>query len=419
MDADTEDNRDSEDYGFLDLPFPDEQQGVMLIPWSRNTFRLLDKVIYAQNNDESPLVVLQIWDKDVGSGSFSISLVSFNRYSESWRELYGIDEESRKLGFEIYPDLVDQWNFLGPVGIDTDNPEKFNEAIKFYQKAFSIAMRSLYESEEVNMPDLLCEIEPPMILGEQKATSFSDIGGQSDAVRYLQQFADSEKRGETMVVPGTKRAILFAGPPGNGKSTLAEAFANDLGAPLLRKTTRDLIGSGGDIIKLLSSSILEAKAAAMRTNGKAVLCFEQLEAFLGENLVAHDYFLNTMDEWSKYPEVVLLATSNSPDSLHEGIISRFEVLPILPPNESGIKEILAIQVGKIVQALGNNVFANVDLDRLAKRMTNAIKSWSGRDIAQLLSNTYLLTRRGQLSELNTETLLRMIPDRHSVGFKTS
>ncbi len=402
----------------LDLPIPDENQDVYFVPWSRNTFRIVGKKrVYDKGSEKFPLVLLQVWDTDVGAGSVSISLLSNVEYSENWNDQNKFDEQARKLSVEIDPDNADRWIFFEPVGVSTYDPQRFRESLEFYERAFFLAMGYLYKSEGMEMSDTLHVIESPMILGDQKMIGFEDVGGQDKAVHYLRQFADLEKRGKTVYIPGMKRAILFAGPPGNGKSTLAEAFANDLGAPLLRKTTRDLIGVGGDIVRLVESSLLEAKAEASRTGCKAVLCFEQLEAFLGQNQIAHDYFLNTMDKWLHDSQVILIATSNSPNLLHEGITSRFEVLSILPPNEKGIKEILEIQVKKIAQALGSNVFADVDLDRLARRLTSA-KDLSGRDIAQFLSNSYLLTRRGRLSELNTETLLQMIPDRRT-GFKTS
>lgn len=389
-----------------------DSHGIALIEMDGNTAFIHESPLDRETIGQIPAGILQIWENDAGVGTVSLSLFSFMRFNEHYRkriEAYGVKADA---GWEVDFDEVGRWRFDEPVGIDVRNPERFKEALAFYEEAFVKAMTALYQSEGIMVPNLDMQVESPLIFIDQEGVTYSDIGAQGEAVQYLQEFAGLERNDQR--IPGMKRAVLLEGPPGNGKSSLVEAFASDLGAPLIKKTSPDLLQiAGGDIVKFLESAYLEAQAAARRTNGKAVLVFEQLDALLGSNSVVHDFFLTVMDKWTQDAGVVLMATSNYPDRLHPAIVDRFADISVLPPNEKGIREILEIHAGKITKSLGQDVFTDVDFDQVAKRLATR-KDLSGRAIPQFLSGVYLLSRRAQQG-LETDFVLSQIPDT-SFGF---
>lgn len=77
--------------------------------------------------------------------------------------------------------------------------------------------------------------------------SFADFTGQNKVMENLHVFVEAAKlRGEPL------DHVLFHGPPGLGKTTLAHILANELGVPL-RMTSGPVIDRPGDLAGLLTS----------------------------------------------------------------------------------------------------------------------------------------------------------------------
>jgi len=390
-----------------------QQEQISLFQWGRTTARISGPLT-KEEYQKMPTAILQLWDPDVGAGSISTSLFSYGKYHEDWMKRS--DEVRDKIRDGLVIDIAepDTWHFGQRVGVDVYHEEQFRDGLSFFEDAFSKTVSAIYKHEGVPVPTVSYEIEPPLIFKEDKIVTFADIGGQKEAVSYLRGVADSEKKNIRVVSQG--RSVLLEGPVGNGKSSLVKALAHELKAPLVTKTTLDLPRKEEhtDIIGLFDAWHLEAKSLAKRSGGKAVYCVEGLEVFL-QNPMHHDMFLNMLERWENDPEVLFVGTSNFPENLHPGIRSRFTELSILSPRRDGIREILQIHIAKIAGLLGQDVFAQVDLSRIAQRLEGN-KNISGREIVKFLGGAFSLSKL-KAQAITTDSLLNLLPDQR-LGFRT-
>lgn len=368
---------------FTGIPFL-EESGIRMHHYSRNMAWIFHPFVREDLAESTqPLVVLQVWDKDLGVGSLSISLFSYKRFYEDWRDRFMELRRRENDQWEVDADESDRWQFRQPVGIPTHEAEKFQHALETLETAFRVAVDSLYKSEGVPVPNLDLVVEPPLIFKEESEVTFTDIGAQARAVEALKAKAYQEKTGTLRLPQG--RSVLLEGPPGNGKTSLVKAFASELEAPLVRKTSLDLPSQVTEetMRNFLAAGFLEAKAAAKKTGGRAVYCIEGVDTFL-QTAILQDFFLNSLDVWEQDPEVVTMITTNNLQKLIPAIISRCAGLSIQPPNREGIKEILQVHLPKVSRLVGKNLFEVINLEQVAQRLAT-ISGLSGRDIIIFLT----------------------------------
>ena len=130
-----------------------------------------------------------------------------------------------------------------------------------------------------------------------------------------------------------RHRLLFAGAPGNGKTTLAEALAYELMYPLIVIRYESLIGSYLGETSSRIKSVLEYA----RTQ-RCVLFFDEFETLGKERGDTHETgeikrivssLLLQTDALPDY--VVLVAASNHPELLDRAVWRRFQVRVELPP----------------------------------------------------------------------------------------
>ena len=130
-----------------------------------------------------------------------------------------------------------------------------------------------------------------------------------------------------------RHRLLFTGPPGNGKTSLAEALAFELMYPLVVVRYETLIGSFlGE-----TSSRLKNILDFARTQ-RCVLLFDEFETLGKERGDTHETgeikrvvssLLLQIDELPDY--VVVVAASNHPELLDRAVWRRFQIRVALPP----------------------------------------------------------------------------------------
>lgn len=129
-----------------------------------------------------------------------------------------------------------------------------------------------------------------------------------------------------------RNKLLFAGPPGNGKTTLAEALAFELMYPLLVIRYETLVGSYlGETSSRLKHLMDYAKTR------RCVLFFDEFETLGKERGDTHETgeikrvvssLLFQIDDLPDY--VVIVAASNHPELLDRAVWRRFQVRVELP-----------------------------------------------------------------------------------------
>ena len=196
---------------------------------------------------------------------------------------------------------------------------------------------------------------------------FDILGGMEHAIGYLKRnIANPIKVGNLRRVP---MGVLLTGPPGTGKTVLAECLAKDTGV---------------NCAKLNLSKIFDSLVGSSERNlEKALMCLEALEPVLvvvdeidqsglsrdsgGDSGVSNRLFkrlLEFMSDTRHRGKIIWIGISNRPDLLDAALKrpGRFDrKLPILPPDAKGRQEIFKVMLAKY------SIAHNIDLALVAEK----------------------------------------------------
>ncbi|WP_322981336.1 ATP-binding protein [Pseudomonas sp. C11] len=174
--------------------------------------------------------------------------------------------------------------------------------------------------------DLVTETTPERPLGSLMLSE--------NIYQQLRELIEEHLRSELLHAHGLspRHRILLAGPPGNGKTSLAEALAFELMVPLIVVRYESLIGSYlGE-----TSGRLKAMLDYARTR-RCVLFFDEFETLGKERGDTHETgeikrvvssLLLQLDDLPDY--VVVVAASNHPELLDRAVWRRFQLRLELP-----------------------------------------------------------------------------------------
>jgi len=182
------------------------------------------------------------------------------------------------------------------------------------------------KSDNGRLKDLIYEVNPERAL--------SSLVLPEIILTQVKDFVEEQHRAELLHSHNlfARNRILLAGPPGNGKTTLAESLACELMYPLFVIRYETLVGSYlGE-----TSNRLKQVLDYVRTQ-RCVLFFDEFETLAKERGDTHETgeikrvvssLLLQMDELPDY--VVVVAASNHPELLDRAVWRRFQLRIELP-----------------------------------------------------------------------------------------
>ncbi|KIK70588.1 hypothetical protein GYMLUDRAFT_65810 [Collybiopsis luxurians FD-317 M1] len=219
------------------------------------------------------------------------------------------------------------------------------------------------------------------------STRLADLGGVDACVeKMLEYIAMPLCHPEIYLHTGIQppRGVLLHGPPGCGKTMLANAMAGELGVPFINISAPSIVsGMSGESEKTLRDAFEEAKRLA-----PSLLFIDEIDAItpkresaqreMERRIVAQ--FLTCMDElsWEKTDNkpVAVIGATNRPDSLDAALrrAGRFDhEISMGVPDDEAREKILRVLLSKL------RLEGNFDFAALAK----ATPGYVGADLSSL------------------------------------
>ncbi len=259
-----------------------------------------------------------------------------------------------------------------------------NAAYALTQIRLSVASttpKGIVHIDENTEVELRAEYEEPR--DARAVVNYDDVGGMDDTIQALREMVELPLRYPelfTRLGVDPPKGVLLHGPPGTGKTRLAQAVANESDAEFFTINGPEIMGSGyGESEKRLREVFEAATKAA-----PAIVFIDEIDSIApkrdkvpGEaekRLVAQ--LLTLMDGLEARSNLVVIAATNRPDAIDEALRrpGRFDrEIVVGVPDERGRREILAIHTR------GMPLEVKVDLVELA-RVTHG---FVGADLAAL------------------------------------
>ncbi|MEO1487934.1 MAG: CDC48 family AAA ATPase [Pseudomonadota bacterium] len=269
----------------------------------------------------------------------------------------------------------------------------------------STSPKGIVHIDENTEVELRTEFEEPR--DPRAGVNYDDVGGMEDTIKALREMVELPLRYPelfTRLGVDPPKGVLLHGPPGTGKTRLAQAVANESDADFFTINGPEIMGSGyGESEKRLREVFEEATRVA-----PAIVFIDEIDSIApkrtqvpGEaekRLVAQ--LLTLMDGLEARANLVVIAATNRPDAIDEALRrpGRFDrEIVIGVPDTHGRREILAIHTR------GMPLEDKVDLDELA-RVTHG---FVGADIAALAREAAIDAVRRIMPKLDLDA--RTIP----------
>lgn len=242
------------------------------------------------------------------------------------------------------------------------------------------------------------------VLETEEATgSLDDIAGLDYLVQYLiEEVVEPMKAGDTSSVP---MGILLAGPPGTGKSYLAQKMAASAGVNFVNFGMRNILGG----IVGESERNLERALQGIRSLTPCIVFVDEIDqAFrrsggndgssVNRNIFGR--LLNFMADTANRGRVVWLAATNRPDLIDAAMMrsGRFDaIVAVLPPDTDEARQAMFQVMAR------KNKIALADDINFADAVSTA-DGYTGADIERVLLKAQAVARKAGRKKVTWEDL---------------
>lgn len=237
-------------------------------------------------------------------------------------------------------------------------------------------------------------------LVESGKTFADDVGGLDAVKARLTDISDALKQADRsdIIRRTIPMGILFLGPPGTGKTQVAQAFANECGANFVKlgdfrsmwvgETERNL-SKALSLIRTLSPVIVfmdeldQTEGARGESSGDS-----------GVNKRVFGKLLQFMSDTSLRGKVLWIAASNRPDLIDPALkrAGRFDMaIPFFPPEAKEIREILKIHLGRKKEDTPSQInvmLSDQEWDTLVDMLSsNTERYYTGAEVELIVNET--------------------------------
>lgn len=242
----------------------------------------------------------------------------------------------------------------------------------------------------------------------QHTIDFSQIGGQNAAIRELREIIQlpmnfPEYFEKFDVTP--PKGILLYGPPGNGKTMIARALAETLGASFISIDLSDALQK----YKGVGEHNLDQKFDEAESKRHAVIFIDEIDAIASirtEDSAGHEVslvgkLLSLMDGIKANHRVFVIGATNRINAVDPALRrpGRFDKeLEVPLPDVNGRRDILL----KYIKLDRKGVFDDSINDEYIEKLAKDIEGYSGADINALYREATMAAIREQL-EMNDGT----------------
>ncbi len=265
--------------------------------------------------------------------------------------------------------------------------------------------KGIVHIDENTEVELRAEFEEPR--DGRGIINYDDVGGMDETIKQLREMVELPLRYPelfTRLGVDPPKGVLLHGPPGTGKTRLAQAVANESDASFFTINGPEIMGSAyGESERRLREVFEEAERSQ-----PAIVFIDEIDSIApkrgqvsGEaekRLVAQ--LLTLMDGLQARANLVVIAATNRPDAIDEALRrpGRFDREIIIGvPDEQGRREILGIHTRGMPLGQG------VDLKELAR----STHGFVGADLAALAREAAIEAVRRIMPKLDLDA--REIP----------
>ena len=285
-----------------------------------------------------------------------------------------------------------------------DVDERFQSAEEFLAALNGLVDVSCTNYQTIDLSPEEKNVNPDV--QKPKGNGFADVAGMSELKRRLQEdvidLLRNPKKFQKLRVKIPNGALLY-GPPGCGKTFIAEKFAEELGCNFMRVDCSDIASPyihGGQ------SKIAELFKEATE-NAPTILFLDELEAMVTDrsrhtNVSEQgevNVFLTNLNNCSERGIFVIGAT-NKPDMIDPAALraGRLDIKVYVPvPDKDERKQILQL-------VLRDRCASDIDYDIIANETVGYVSA----DIAEMVNQAALTTARNDGDVIEMATLLETI-----------